>query len=294
MKHLIVLLCLFPLLALSHSCDSKSLGDRLLDFVSGGCPIPKSVALAGVKNLENSLRNEDLQREAIQQEDNDLINKATIPLLEIALKDNRSRDAVKKLLKGRSHSFQGTTLQNVTLPRLESGITSGSVVSRLTPAYPLVWTASSGNGRATAKQNGEISVVADEPGWASGGVAVHFRPQKVSEIVKFSHSSSFSWRWRTRDCWFCSTSRTHGFIGIFIQQFDLVGNHIRDFDFRQALWNKGGVDIGGVRFTDPPMLALSSNNVFTVWVWFQTAASGHDAFGEINANVGAIVIEEFT
>ena len=295
-----VFLCLFPLVALSHhdnsTChrDESDLRSRVINFVSGGCTIPNDVSIAKMQNLADMLGNEDAQREAMMKEKNCLESKALLPLIEIVMKDNRSSDAAQELIKGRSHAFQTTKNANLTLPALDTTIISGSVQHILGPSYPLVWSASGGNGHSSETPAGDIHIDAEDDGWASGGVGVRFRPMKTFELVRIKPSIWYSWRWHVSDCWlFCSHSRTNGFYGIFVQKFALSGEHLEDTDFRQTLWNHDDSDIGGIRFTDPPYLALSSDYVYNIWVWFSAHASGHDATGIIDAHVGAIVIEEF-
>lgn len=301
MKPFVVFLCLFPLVTLSwnndnSTCDKEEsdLHSRVINFVSGGCTIPKEVSIAKMKNLADMLGNEDAQREAIMQEKNQLEKKALLPLIEIVMKDNRSHEAAEQLINGRSDTFQKMKNANLTLPALETTIISGSVQHILGPPYTLVWTASGGNGHSSASPGGDIHVDAENDGWASGGVGVGFRPMRPFEIVRIKPSVWYSWRWHVSDCWlFCSHSRTNGFYGILVQKFALSGDHISDTDFRQALWNHDDSDVGGIRFTDPPYLALSSDYIYNIWVWFSAHASGHDATGIIDAHVGAIVVEEF-
>jgi hypothetical protein len=300
MKPFIVLLCLLPLVALSHNDNStchreeSDLCSRMINFVSSGCTIPDDVSITNMKNLADMLGNEDVQREAVMQEKNQLESRALIPLMEIVMKDNRSSDAAEELIKGRSKAFQRMNNANLTLPALETTIISGSVQHILGAPYPLVWKASGGNGHPSAFSSGDIHIDAENDGWASGGVGVSFRPMKSLELVIIKPSVWYSWRWHVSDCWlFCSQSRTNGFYGIFVQKFDLNGNHISDTDFRQALWNHDDTDVGGIRFTDPPYLAVSSDFTYNIWVWFSAHASGHDAIGILDAHVGATVIEEF-
>jgi len=300
MKPFIAFLCLFPLVAHSHNhnstCHSQEsdLRSRVTNFVSGGCIIPDDVSIAKMKNLADMLGNEDAQREAVMQEKNKLESEALIPLVEIVMKDKRSSHAAKKLMKGRSKAFQRMKNANLTLPALETTVISGSVQHILGPPYRLVWSAAGGNGHSSAAPGGNIHIDAENDGWASGGVGVSFRPMKTLEIVRIIPSVWYSWKWHVSDCWlFCSQSRTNGFYGIFVQKFDLSGDHISDTDFRQALWNHDDSDVGGIRFTDPPYLAVSSDYTYNIWVWFSAHASGHDATGILDAQLGATVIEEF-
>jgi hypothetical protein len=285
----------------------------------GGRPLSKKVALKGMADVEKSLTNRFRNRASFRAESAELYKRIQAPIYELVGKDKRVVAGLRDFNKMNSRVRSRTIYPPPShLPKIAPRITSGSILSIFSKPYDYqwVWTGRTGSGSATAgaiQANGTFRVdAAGNRGGsasASAGVGKYFRPISDNAFVRFSPYVEYNYFWYDNSTYV--TAHNDGYVGVFVQSFDLNGGNPRtEVDIRPSLWSDGTSwfqvhydEQSGIvwAYSDTVYFPATSARQYIVWVWCNVSCDDDTndlgssfAMAQFGINVGFMFFEQWT
>jgi len=291
---------------------------RLVAF-HGGKPLSEKVVLEGVTDLEYSLTKRFNDRVTHQTEAADDLKKMQAPIYDLIANNKLVAEGLQGFQKMNARLGE----RRITPPpspasKIAPRIMPGSILSVLSTPYDYQWTSGAQRrsgfaGENAQKTEGTALVYAtgnsDGSASASAGIGKYFRPISENAFVRFTPLVKYNYFWYDRSTYL--TAHNDGYVGVFIQSFDLNGGDRRtEVDIRPPLWSDGTSWFQDHRDEQdgtiwPPSETVyfpaTSNRQYIVWVWCNVSCDDNTnnlgssyAVANLGMRVNLMFFEQYT
>jgi len=285
----------------------------------GGKPLAQKLALKGMSEVEYSLTERFNERIARQAEAAEDFRKIQAPISDLIAKDKRVAEGLRGFHKMTARLGKRRIAPPPSRsPKIEPRIIPGSIITVNSTPYDYQWTAGGQSGRGFAGENsgktdGTALVYATGNSGgsasASAGIGKYFRPISENALVRFTPLVEYNYFWYDNSTYV--TAHNDGFVGVFIQSFDLRGGDPRtEVDIRPLLWSDGtswfqvhhDEQTGTVwPYAETVYFPATSNRQYIVWVWCNVSCDDRDndlgtsyAVANLGMRVVFMVFEQYT
>ena len=259
--------------------------------IQGGPPPPKSRARQAIFRLEQSLRQRARAAAALRAQADKLAQAANGPLIELLARDKRARAASEASARLVRRRKTGASSLSSPLKGLKAGVSSGSIVTVVTPPYDYEWTwnweepGSHGDPSAD-RSKGVWGGHTDNVASCAAGVGIYFRPVSERAWVRFIPNVNFGYYYVANSHY--HTAYTSGFLGVFISSVDSAFRDPRtEIDARVTIWDVNQFGNGPLITDRNDRVEWAGSNVnffavrdrqYFVWTWGGVSSWGHDDY----------------
>ena len=279
--------------------------------------IAAQTARDGIANLNAQLRTRYRQELVIRQRAERESANALAPLITIVQQDKTAAQALlrrRRLLDSRP---KPKPAYPKVLKNIESHLRAGSILNVVTAPYDYAWGDHSPDNQQTWGTWGADSTRAEfsttdyvhsgGSAWASAGIGTYFVPAgtRGSTYVRVGLYAPYNYDWSDDSSF--ETAHTDGFMGIFVQSWDLNGGDPQiEIDRRISLWSDGSdwtnshSDSGSGYYPSDTYFFAWSSRQYAIWAWCNTSGDGSSgsiaysyASGQISVSMPFMVIEQW-